>query len=126
MQALMSRPQQHLQFCKPASDAVLPTRYLFVGNYGPGLGFSDQDVSRIFSAFGPCQVMAPSADASHTFVAFERAEAASAAKAHLSSAAASAQLGRQLVIKFTDLKVPKVGAVGRSSRARLLPPCRRV
>lgn len=88
-----------------------PTRHLFVGNCGPCVGQSEQQVSDIFSPFGEVHVTVPGEAKPHVFVSFKDAVAASKAMANLGSPSedqCTIAGNRSLVLKYADFKKEKV------------------
>jgi hypothetical protein len=65
-------------FSKPSHDR--PTCHLLVGNCGPAVGITVEQVIAAFSPFGPCTLTASAPDRPFLFVTYESPEEAAAAK----------------------------------------------
>eukprot|EP00951_Prasinocladus_malaysianus_P045399 scaffold603780_cov37-Prasinocladus_malaysianus.AAC.1 len=90
-----------MAFSKPRGDAA--TRHLFVGNAGPSVGQSEEELQEIFGAFGPVEAVVPVPGRSHVFISFQTEDEAAAAAEALAGAAGVAP-GRRLVIKFAEAR----------------------
>lgn len=67
-------------FSKPKSLNEV-TKHLFIGNCGPKLGFSLENIKEIFSPFGKIlEIHIPHPEKSHIFITYETLESASNAK----------------------------------------------
>ena len=80
-----------------------PKRYLFVGNCGPGVGLSRDDVEKLFSPFGPVEVDITHEQKSFLFLTFSSVDQAQAAMHHFTEV----DTERRFIIRYTDVKRPK-------------------
>lgn len=89
-----------------------PTRHLFVGNCGPGVGLDRAAISQIFSQFGPATVVVPEQQhnprSAFIFVTYPAVAHATAALEALNQKVCAAAGDRLLTIKYADLKKDKV------------------
>ena len=94
-----------------------PTRHLFVGNCGPGVGIDRQAVEAVFAKFGKATVILPEAQqnprSAFVFVTFNCEAEATAALAALNGKPCASTGGRIFTIKYADLKREQVGRLGR-------------
>lgn len=90
-----------------------PTRHLFVGNCGPGVGIDRQALEAVFGEFGKATVIIPEAQqnprSAFIFVTFECEAEATAALAALNGKPCASTGGRTFAIKYADLKKDQVG-----------------
>lgn len=111
------------QFVKPAGDAA--TRFLFVSSYASSEKLCTQQLQLAFSSFGACEVVPAKDGRTHAYVVYQEHHAAAAAKEALTASGSDNPIGRNLCIKYTELKKPKVVSgfplVGQQAR-RLAPP----
>lgn len=105
-------PQQRkLMFGRPKGGQ--PTRHLFVGNCGPGVGIDSAAIGEIFGEFGPASVVVPEQQqnprSAFIFVSYPTVAHATAALEALDQQVCAAAGQRLLAIKYADLKKDKVG-----------------
>lgn len=90
-----------------------PTRHLFVGNCGPGVGIGKQALEAVFGEFGKATVIIPENQqnprSAFVFVTFDCEEAATAALASLNGKPCASTGGRTFTIKYADLKKEQAG-----------------
>ncbi len=99
------------------TDPSIRTRYLFLGNVGPGVGVSQATLDELLQPFRPETVVVPFPTAPFVFVVFASVEDAAHATEELE--ARSVQLlGRKVVAKYSDAKQTKVGACRRGEVGR--------
>ena len=93
-----------------------PTRHLFVGNCGPGVGIKRQAIEAIFLHFGKATVILPETQqnprSAFVFVTFDCEAEATAALAALDGKPCASAGGRTFTIKYADLKKEQVGRYG--------------
>lgn len=90
------------------------SRHLFVGNCGPVLGYTKEDVRDMFASFTSAQAtdelevhMPWSATASHVYVSFASQEEAARAIEQLSGKPCEKAAGRILMVKYAAVEEPK-------------------
>lgn len=90
-----------------------PTRHLFVGNCGPGVGVDAEALESIFSQFGTARVIVPEHQenprSAFVFATFDNEDEATAALLSLNGRPCESAGGRKLTVKYADLKKEPVG-----------------
>lgn len=90
-----------------------PTRHLFVGNCGPGVGIDRQALEAVFGEFGKANVIIPETQqnprSAFVFVTFDCEGEATAALAALNGKPSASTGGKPFAIKYADLKKEQVG-----------------
>lgn len=81
------------------------TRFLFVGNCGPGVGLSPEDIHGLFRSFGAAEVVIPNDQSTFVHVVYQHVDHAVAAHAALSDMACPSLQGRKLVVRYSDGKI---------------------
>lgn len=93
-----------------------PTRHLFVGNCGPGVGIDRQALEALFADFGKATVLIPETQqnprSAFVFVTFDCEAEATAALDSLNGKPCPSTGGRTFTIKYADLKKEQVGCHG--------------
>lgn len=107
---VMANDQSHRMFGRVKGGK--PTRHLFVGNCGPGVGIDRQALEAVFGEFGKATVVLPEAQqnprSAFIFVTFEREAEATAALAALNGRPCASAGGRSFAVKYADLKKDQV------------------
>ena len=90
-----------------------PTRHLFVGNCGPGVGITRQAVEAVFREFGKATLIIPETQqnprSAFVFVTFDCETDATAALKALNGRPCASTGGRTFTVKYADLKKEQVG-----------------
>ncbi|KAA6429599.1 MAG: tRNA methyltransferase 9 [Trebouxia sp. A1-2] len=85
-----------------------PTRHLFVGNCGPGVGVDQETLTQLFGQYGTATVTVPeekqNPHSAFVFVSYGNTEEAIAALSALNNKPCAQAHGRRFVIKHADLK----------------------
>lgn len=102
-------------FCRPSVGHA--TRHLFVGNCGPRVGLSEQQIQNLFSDYGEANVHIPDPDASHVYVSYPNEQQAHAAMAALSDQPVSQAGNRAFNIRYADIKVRKVLSIAANDNS---------
>eukprot|EP00878_Enallax_costatus_P028091 GHUV01030299.1.p1 GENE.GHUV01030299.1~~GHUV01030299.1.p1 ORF type:complete len:246 (+),score=19.36 GHUV01030299.1:54-791(+) len=107
------------------------SRHLFVGNCGPALGFTDEDVRNMFAPFvngesaDRLEVHMPwSGTASHVYVSFASQQEAARAIEQLSGRPCEQAGGRFLMVKYAAVEEPKQVQCTGWSRATVVHAAR--
>lgn len=91
-----------------------PTRHLFVGNCGPGVGVDQETLTQLFGQYGTATVTVPeekqNPHSAFVFVSYGNTEEAIAALSALNNKPCAQAHGRRFVIKHADLKKDQVGS----------------
>ena len=90
-----------------------PTRHLFVGNCGPGVGIDAEALENIFKQFGTARVIVPEHQenprSAFVFATFDNEDEATAALLSLNGRPCASAGGRKFTVKYADLKKEPVG-----------------